>query len=94
MDKKNQVVFLAAATEDGTPLVALGVSKAAWEYMKDGKTHTFDLTRAGIPVQIVLFGGDTPESILADLKQSAPQWGVTLRDRSEENFSIPEKPLH
>lgn len=48
-------------TGDGVPLVILGVPKGAWEYMKDGKTHTFDLTAAGVPVKLVLFGGKDHE---------------------------------
>lgn len=90
----NQVVFLAAEQADGKPLVVLGISKDAWEYMKDGKTHSFDLTNAGIPLQLVMFGGGDKASITRDLKESAKAWGITIHDQTDKNFRLPDKKLH
>jgi hypothetical protein len=58
--KDQKVVFAISheGTGDGIPLVLLGVPRAAWVYMRDGKTHTFDLTKAGLPIKIMMFGGN------------------------------------
>lgn len=60
MTGEEKVVF---AIDDKKEVVILGVPEKAWEYMKDGKTHTFDLRRFGIPFRIVLFGGEDQASI-------------------------------
>jgi hypothetical protein len=64
---------------DGVPLVLLGIPKGAWEYMKDGKTHNFDLTKAGIPVKLMLYGGDSHSHCMKMIeahlsKQDLPYW--------------------
>lgn len=92
-DPKNQVVFLASQTPDGVPLVVLGVSKDAWEYMKDGKSHTFDLVKAGLPLRLMLFGGETKEQMLESLKEQGKAWGLTVQD-SPGDFSIKGQPTH
>lgn len=66
-----RVVFGAGTGEGGMPVIALGVSEKAWEYMKDGKSHTFDLRPIGLPITLVLFGGETRESIQAILQEAA-----------------------
>jgi hypothetical protein len=60
----HSVVF--ALSEDNK-FVILGVPEAAWEYMKDGKTHTFDLNAVGVPVSLVMFGGKTRGHVLETL---------------------------
>lgn len=91
---ENKVVFLATVQENGKPIVFLGISKEAWEHMKDGKTHTFDLTKVGIPLQLVLFGGPDKSTITSDLKESAKAWGIEVYDQTDKDFSIPDKKLH
>lgn len=64
MKPEEKVVFAVSPRghvddDDGTFDVLLGVPLAAWEYMKDGKTHIFDLTKLGLPVRILLYGGPT-----------------------------------
>ena len=77
MDKDQKCVF--AITED-KQTVLLGIPIAAWEYMKDGKTHTFDLTSLGIPVKIILFGGLDQASIRAVLNPTPDCLDVTGLD--------------
>lgn len=69
------------------PTVILGMPIGAWNFMKDGMTHTFDLTKVGVPVRIILFrganGGDVRRK-LADvnifLKSGAIDAQGNLRD--------------
>jgi hypothetical protein len=70
---EQKVVFAVAyeGTGDGIPLIILGVPRAAWVYMKDGKTHTFDLTKAGVPVKIMMFGGSDQAAIKGVLAEAA-----------------------
>lgn len=62
MTNDEKVVF--AITDDPKDkTVILGVSDAAWNFMKDGMTHTFDLRSLGVPFKIILFGGRTNAQI-------------------------------
>ena len=56
---EDKIVLVAPASIDGeAPLLLIGIPKGAWEHMKDGKTHNLDLTRIGVPVKLMLYGGD------------------------------------
>jgi hypothetical protein len=81
---------------DGAPVVLLGIPAAAWEYMKDGKTHTFDLTRVGIPVKLVLYGAKdhatAMEYIRGHIFEGAEPGGKNiLLDQRSVDFSIAPK---
>jgi len=43
---------------DGVPMLIIAIPKAAWEYMADTKTNTVDLTKAGLPIKVMIFGCD------------------------------------
>ena len=62
--KEQKVVF---AIGDDKQTLILGVSEAAWQFMREGMTHTFDLRSFGVPVRIVMFGGPTREAIMKTL---------------------------
>jgi hypothetical protein len=85
--KEHQVVFGLSADRR---FVILGISEASWNFMKDGKTHNFNLEQLGFPVSIVMYGAATRAqaydmiSHLTDNKKD-PQL-VDL----ESDFSIPE----
>lgn len=64
---ENKVVFAIGYEDDKTPVIILGISEKAWDYMKDGKTHSFDLTRVGIGAKLILFGGKTLEECMKSL---------------------------
>ena len=59
---EQKVVF---GISDDKKTVILGMSRAAFEYCSKGMTHTFDLNVFGVPVRIVLFGGETRQEIKA-----------------------------
>lgn len=84
---QNQVVF---ATNPERTLLTLGVPEAAWEYMKDGKTHNFDLRRVGFPVGIMMFGGPSRAAILDQL--SPVMQGKRVLYDMKTDYSIPEAP--
>lgn len=88
-DKEHKCIFALGVSPDGTkPTIILGVPKAAWDYMKDGKTHTFDFTQAGLPIQVIMFGAETQEEILELINQASklPQFEQDL----EKDFGIKE----
>lgn len=87
---EERVVFAIApqGQGDGVPVVMLGIPKGAWEYMKEGKTHTFDLTKAGVPVKLVVFGGATHAEALEVIEQGARDANRPLLDRRRDDFSI------
>lgn len=57
--------------------VLIGIPAAGWEFMKDGRTHTFDLRSLGIPVRIALFGGKDRATLLASLKTTPETVNLT-----------------
>lgn len=72
MDKENKIaVALADAPPGGVQTAILGVPKGAWDYMSDGKTHTFDLRQVGIPVQIVIFGGNDRATVMETMEAAS-----------------------
>lgn len=77
------VLFGVSDLPAGAKLVLLGVPEAGWQWMKDGKTHTFDLTKLGIPVQIMLFGGKDQADLKAQLAI-----GPDVRDLSSKDMGI------
>ena len=87
--RPEQVVFGVSPREDGTVDVLLGVSVAAWEFMKDGRTHTFDLTKLGLPVRILLYGGPDQAKVREVIDQHNAALGLTeVEDRQEDDFSL------
>jgi len=88
--KPEQVVFAVSPSpgEKGADVI-LGIPLAAWEHMKDGKTHTFDLTKLGLPLRIILYGAPDQATARAWIDEHNKGLGVTeVQDRTAEDFSI------
>jgi len=80
-------VFCIANSAVG-PVLTIGVPQAAWEYMKDGKTHNFDLTSIGFPIKLILFGAESHDAAMRTLEQAAKQQGVAILDERRRDFDI------
>jgi hypothetical protein len=80
-----RVVFgVAPDPHGGVPLVLLGVPSAAWDYMKDGKTHTFDLTAIGVPLKLIMFGAKDRDEAVRLLEEGNKRAGLSsLHDRRD-----------
>lgn len=76
---------------DGIPVVLLGIPKGAWEFMKDGKTHHFDLTRLGVPVKMMLYGAKDHTEAMRVIEQCAAAQGEPLLDDRRTDYGIPMK---
>lgn len=90
-DREQKVVFATGESDDGgAPLLLLGVPELAWEYMRDGMTSTFDLTKVGLGIRLIIFGGDSHESVMQIMKLSMAQQlaNLPIVDRRGEDFSI------
>jgi hypothetical protein len=71
-DKEQKVaVGLGEALPGDVPVLILGVPTGAWEYMKDSKTHTFDLTKVGLPLKLVMFGALTYDQVIETMDVAA-----------------------
>lgn len=77
---------------DGIPLVVLGCTNGAWDYMRDGKTHNFDLTSLGIPIKVMVFGAPDHTTAMKTLEAGAKTGGSSLIDARNKDFSIKPKP--
>jgi len=91
--RSDQVMFAVSPRGDGQLDVLLGVPQAAWEYMKDGKTHTFDLTKVrALPIRIIMCGGRDQAQVRGWIDTHNRSLGVIgTQDRSKEDFSIGPK---
>lgn len=87
--KPHQVVFaISPRGDDGTD-VLLGVPTAAWEYMQHGKTHTFDLTKLGLPIRIIMCGGADQSQIREWIDRHNRSLGIDVTEnRTDQDFSI------
>lgn len=90
---EEKIVFAVSPTGqgDGAPVVILGIPKGAWEYMKDGKTHNFDLTKAGIPVKLMLFGAESHDAAMKVMNEAFAASGNAYLDARNRDFSIEPK---
>lgn len=72
------------------PLLILGIPTQAWDYMKDGKTHHFDLTKIGLPVKLMLFGAENHDAAMKVLAAGAAANNEAYLDERRRDFSIDE----
>jgi hypothetical protein len=75
-------------TGDGVPLVLLGIPAEAWEYMKDGKTHNFDLTKVGLPIKIIIFGAESHDAAIKMINGHMSEHNLPYFDERHKDFSI------
>jgi hypothetical protein len=89
---EEKIVFGFAPPADPTKAATLiiGVPQAAWEYMKDGKTHTLDLTRIGIPIQLLLYGADSHDTAMRYIQEHNSKQGIPYLDERQKDFGITE----
>ena len=93
MNIEEKIVFAVTRTEhDGCPMLVIGIPKGAWEYMRDGKTHHFDLNRVGFPFKLMMFGADDHSAAVRVIEQAAANVGQPLLDMRREDFAIKDKP--
>ncbi len=86
-------VFGVVETVDGKPpILMIGVPKAAWDHMADGKCQTLDLTKAGYPIRIMLYGGADQDACRKIVEDACRQLGVAINDQRLRDFSIEPKP--
>lgn len=77
--KEDQVAVMIGDSQDNQPpIVILAMGRKAWDYCADGKTHTFDLTAIGIPLRLMIAGGETREQVLADIQRGVAISGGTF----------------
>lgn len=88
---EEKIVFGMANTPDGKLVILIGVPNGAWEYMKDGKTNNFDLSRAGVPIQVLVYGGKDHSAV----KKVVDDWnagqGLPSLDLRREDWTIKDK---
>lgn len=91
---EDKIVFAVSyeGQGDGVPIVILGIPRAAWVYMRDGKTHNFDLTKAGVPVKLMLFGAKDHSDAMKTLDDAAKLNGVAYEDARNKDFDIHPRP--
>lgn len=81
-DEERVVVMLG---DGDPPTVIFAVSAAAWDYCKDGKCHTFNLSSVGWPVQVMIAGGATREQIIADVQRGIESIGGSFERGMPDN---------
>lgn len=91
MTPEENIVFAVSPREGGADLI-LGISRAAWEYMRQGQTHTMDLTKLGLPIRLIVFGGADHAEIRAAIDAHNAHLGLETEDQTDRNFGIKEGP--
>lgn len=87
---EDKIVFAVSQTPEG-PLVVVGVPAGAWEFMKDGRTHHFDLGQVGLPLKLMMFGGKDHETCMKTFEQAAKEAGAAILDSRNKDFGIKKK---
>lgn len=70
----------------GALTIAIGIPRAAYERLANGKTLHFH-TKV-MPLQIVLFGGADHAACMKTLQDSAASLGVTIDDQRRKDWGI------
>jgi hypothetical protein len=86
-DAEDKIVF-ALAPDTDAPLVLLGIPSGAWEHMKNGQTHTFDLTKLGLPLKLMLYGAADHTAAMKMIEAHLSDRDLTMLDLRRENFAI------
>ena len=87
-DIEDKIVFGMSVDDNGKPYVIMGIPQKAWEYMRDGKTHNFDLTPVGLPIALVLFGCENHTAGMKTLTEGFHNQGKPVFDERNKDFSI------
>lgn len=91
VDKDKQTVFMVGFTPDATHMM-IGVPQRAWEAMKNGETHAFDLRNIGIPFTLQLFGGEMTRAECTDMVIAlCKAQGINISRMEDKDFSFPNK---
>ena len=94
-EDEKKCVFVATVLEDGTPMLMIGIPRAAWdEHLRDGRTMEFDMRKAGMQFAVSIFGGETRETILAEIRKGAEAGGVEVREDMRKDYTIPKTRKH
>lgn len=79
--EEEKIVFGVGDLErGGAPVVTVGLPRGAWLYMRDGKTHTLDLERIGIPFRLMMFGCETHVQGIELLKGACAASATPVKD--------------
>lgn len=71
--REKQCLFVfkpADKTADGIPILAFLLPEAAWDYMRNGLGHAFDLTNIGIPLKVVIGRTKDHKTGMAELRKA------------------------
>lgn len=73
---------------EGKATMVVGIPRAAWEYMSEGKTYQVDLAKVGIPLQFILYGAEDHDAAMKMIEGFVAGQGQAYDDRRREDFSI------
>jgi len=86
---EQRVVFaVSPELETNNVIILLQVPPGGWDYMKDGTCHTFDLTKMGLPVKILLAGCESREQAMQIVNDANAAKGVTTIQNPQTDYSI------
>lgn len=85
---EERMVFALGRDATGESMLILGVSQACWDYMKDGKTHHFDLAKAGLPMKLVVFGAPTRDQCVKTIEAHNARAGAATLFQPGKDFGI------
>ena len=88
MIKPEEKMVFAVSKAGDEPMLLLGIPASAWDHMKDGKTHHFDLTKVGIPLKLMVFGGNSRAEIQAIIEEHNRRQGISTLYQPGKDFGI------
>lgn len=89
--RDERCAFMAGKLPDGRPMMIIGIPRAAYERMADGKTSHFDLgldPATGSNLTIMLFGAGSYDEAMKTLEQAAAREGRTLDIKTGKDFGV------
>jgi hypothetical protein len=88
---EEKVIFsLAPASDGGPPVLLLLMTEASWNYMRNGMSHEFDLTKIGIPVRLTLTGTKSHASAMDMIHKISA--AIDIKDLRDVDLAFDQKP--
>lgn len=93
-DIEKRIVFAMSPPSRRPVTLLIGMPKASQDYLMDGTglSHDLDLTRAGLPIKLIIFGGKDHDDVKRQLDKAMSIAGVTINDQRNRDFAIPKDP--
>lgn len=88
-DINKKLLFCVAPLKaGGPPVLMIGIPRECYEFIQNGMSQDFDLTAIGLPIKMMVFGGEDHSACLKIVEDACKASGVPILDERRRDFSF------